>query len=62
MKIQIRYQSNYGTDHFYPDCPISDKFVKLTKTKTLSETDLMTIESLGYKIEMHQLSWKNIKH
>ena len=37
-------------------------YLKLTKTKTLSETDLMTIESLGYKIEMHQLSWKNIKH
>jgi hypothetical protein len=51
ITIFVKIRSYYGVDRIYPDCPVSEIFSKMTKTKTLSPDDLSNIQKLGYKIE-----------
>lgn len=60
VTIFIRIKNVYGVEKVYPDCPVSEVFASLTKTKTLSDNDLGNIMKLGYKIEVksHNLLFK----
>ncbi len=49
--VFVKVKNVYGVDKVYPDCPTTQIFCELTKTKTLSGSDLQSIEKLGYKIE-----------
>jgi hypothetical protein len=52
ITIFVKIKNVYGTEKVYPDCPVSELFASLTKTKTLSDNDLANIVKLGYKIEV----------
>jgi hypothetical protein len=52
ITIYVKIKNVYGVEKVYPDCPVSEVFASLTKTKTLSDNDLGNILKLGYKIEM----------
>lgn len=51
VTVFVRIQNVYGVDRIYPDCPITEIFASIAKTKTLSHNDLENIIKLGYKIE-----------
>lgn len=52
ITVFVKFKNVYGTEKVYPDCPVSEVFAQLTKTKTLSDNDLANILKLGYKIEV----------
>jgi hypothetical protein len=51
ITVFVKIRSHYGVDRIYPDCPVSEIFSKMTKTKTLSPEDLSNIQKLGYVIK-----------
>lgn len=59
-KIEVIYKSNYGNALFYPNCFISKKFVKLTKTKTLNFSNIKDIKSMGFEIIITNYNIGNI--
>ena len=59
-KIGVIYKSNYGNALFYPNCFISKKFVKLTKTKTLNFSNIKDIKSMGFEIIITNYNIGNI--
>ncbi len=59
-KIELIYKTNYGNALFYPNCFISKKFVKLTKTKTLSFSNIKDIKSMGFEIIITNYNIGNI--
>ena len=50
MTITITVKRVYGTDKIYPACSKSETFARLTKTKTLSLSDLKAVTSLGFEV------------
>jgi hypothetical protein len=52
ITVFVKFNKHYGVERIYPDCPITEIFADIAKTKTLSENDLVNIEKLGYKIEV----------
>jgi hypothetical protein len=51
ITVFVKIRSHYGVDRIYPNCPVSEIFSKMTKTKTLSPEDLSNIQKLGYVIK-----------
>jgi hypothetical protein len=51
ITVYVKVKNVYGTEKVYPDCPITEIFAELTKTKTLSDNDLSNIIKLGYVIK-----------
>jgi hypothetical protein len=52
ITVYVKFKNVYGVEKVYPDCPVTEIFASIAKTKTLSENDLVAIEKLGYKIEV----------
>lgn len=50
IKVHVKIKNVYGVEKIYPDCPISEIFAALTKSKTLSENDIDNIIKLGYGV------------
>ena len=53
ITVYVKIKNVYGVDKVYPDCPVTEIFAALTKTKTLSENDLSNILKLGYNIQVN---------
>jgi hypothetical protein len=53
ITVYVKIKNVYGVDKVYPDCPVTEIFAALTKTKTLSQDDLSNILKLGYKIQVN---------
>ncbi len=51
ITIFVKIKNVYGVERIYPDCPVSEIFASLARTKTLSDNDISNILKLGYKIE-----------
>jgi hypothetical protein len=54
ITVFIKVKNVYGSEKVYPDCPITEIFAELTKTKTLSDNDLSNITKLGYVIKVRK--------
>lgn len=52
MKIIVEIKNVYGNELIYPVCEESKKFIMLTGKKTLGRSDISTIKSLGYTVEV----------
>lgn len=50
MEIIVQVKNVYGNQMIYPACEKSEVFAKIAGKKTLSKTDLMNIEFLGYTV------------
>ena len=50
-RIIVAIKTVYGKDLIYPIDENAKKFTQLTKTKTLSVSDLFVIEDLGFEVE-----------
>ena len=51
ITIFVKIKNVYGVERIYPDCPVSEIFASLARTKTLSDNDMSNILKLGYRIE-----------
>ena len=56
--ITIEIKSVYGRELFYPVCENAKRFAQLTKSKTLLESDLLTIQMMGFNIEIKKPEFK----
>jgi hypothetical protein len=56
MEITVRITKNYGQEAIYPACQTSETFTSLTGRKTLSRTDVEHIKSLGYTVNVEQVT------
>jgi len=54
MTILVTIKNNYGTEAIYPVCEKSKSFASLAGKKTLSRSDIATIKSLGFSVEVQQ--------
>lgn len=54
MTILVTIKNNYGTEAIYPACDKSQSFASLAGKKTLSRSDIATIKSLGFIVEVKQ--------
>jgi len=52
MTITIKFKDVYGSRLVYPACANAQHFATIAGTKTLSNTVLKTIISMGYDIKM----------
>ena len=52
MNITIKFKDVYGNRLVYPVCDNAQHFAKIAGTKTLSDSVLKTIISMGYDIKM----------
>lgn len=52
MTITIKFKDVYGNRLVYPVCDNAQHFAKIAGTKTLSDSVLKTIISMGYDIKM----------
>lgn len=55
-KIKLRMESVYGTERFYPDCPISDLLTTARCTKCLCKK---AIEALARKVPIEYTAFEN---
>jgi hypothetical protein len=60
--IKIRIDKNYGIETAYPACETSELLASLAGTKSLTRRALLTIESLGYQIEIEQNVPRTFSH
>jgi len=49
IKVQLR--NVYGNELIYPMCQDSERFARLTQTKTLHRNDISIIKALGFTVE-----------
>lgn len=52
VKVYVKIKNVYGKELIYPDCPVTEIFASIAKTKTLSQYDLVDIKKLGYEISI----------
>ena len=52
QKIQITIRNVYGNETAYPVCRQAKLFAELAGHATLTQRDLMLIDSLGYEVEV----------
>ena len=52
MTITIKFKDVYGSRLVYPACANAQHFATIAGTKTLSDSVLKTIISMGYDIKM----------
>lgn len=52
IKVYVKIKNVYGKELIYPDCPVTEIFASIAKTKTLSQYDLVDIKKLGYEISI----------
>lgn len=50
--VYVKIKNVYGKELIYPDCPVTEIFASIARTKTLSENDLVAIKKLGYDIQL----------
>jgi|FreactTroBogLake_1042271.scaffolds.fasta_scaffold04645_3 hypothetical protein len=48
--IKVEVKQVYGNERIYPACDTSNKFIKLTQSKTFNRNDINVIKSLGYDV------------
>ncbi len=48
--ITIEIKSVYGRELFYPVCENAKRFAQLTRSKTLLESDLLTIQMMDFML------------
>ena len=51
-KITVQLKSVYGTEKFYPACPLARLFAEIAGTETLTPATLKRVRKLGYYIEV----------
>lgn len=56
MKILVRLKEVYGKRHIYPVCDSAKLFAKIARTKTLTQSTIDDIKSLGYEIEIEPVT------
>ena len=54
VKIIIKKKNIYGEDKYYPACKASEAFAAIAGTRTLTESTLRLVKSLGYDLELEQ--------
>jgi hypothetical protein len=54
MKIIIEVRNTYGTVRNYPVCTNAKLFAALCRSKTLADSDLLTIMALGFDVEIQE--------
>lgn len=52
MKLIVKIKNVYGVDLVYPACDDSMVFCNLLGRKTLTESDMRHIKTLGYSFEV----------
>lgn len=50
--MQVTIKNVYGEDKVYPACELSHGFCRLLKQKTLTLSDIETIKSMGFTVEV----------
>jgi hypothetical protein len=56
MNITVRIANNYGSRVVYPVCQRAHAFADIAGTKTLTDTVLATIQTLGFGVVVEQES------
>lgn len=56
MEITVRIKEVYGVRNVYPVCDKAKLLAQLAGTKTLTAAAIEAIKSLGYKINVEQVS------
>ena len=56
--ITVLIKSVYGRELFYPVCENAKRFAQLTKSKTLLESDLLTLQLIGFDIKIETPEFK----
>jgi hypothetical protein len=56
MQITVEIKSVYGKSAIYPACDKSRLFAAIAGTTTLTQSALRQIKTLGYDIEVKQLT------
>lgn len=54
MTIQVRIKNVYGNDLIYPVCGKAKLLLSLSKNSTFTHSQIETIKSLGYTVEVVQ--------
>lgn len=54
MTITIKFKDVYGSRLVYPVCDNAKHFASIAGTKTLSDTTLKTITSMGFDVRIEQ--------
>ena len=52
MEITVKIKAVYGRDLVYPLCPKAICFANVAGTDTLTESTIMWIKKLGYRIKV----------
>tara|TARA_Y100000034_G_C6803805_1_gene360744 strand:+ start:219 stop:392 length:174 start_codon:yes stop_codon:yes gene_type:complete len=56
MNILVEIKNHYGTRFIYPLCDTGKLFLRFTGNKTLSNSDIETIKTLGYTIKIKEVT------
>ena len=56
MNILVEIKNHYGTRFIYPLCETGKLFLRFTGNKTLSNSDIETIKTLGYTIKIKEVT------
>jgi hypothetical protein len=54
MEITVKVRSVYGVDTIYPVCEKAKLFASMCNTRTLTQSAINHIKSLGYTIKVEQ--------
>jgi hypothetical protein len=58
LTVRIELKDQYGKQVAYPVCDNAKAFADIASSKTLTDTTLMRIASLGYTIITTQREWR----
>lgn len=62
MSITIELKSVCGTPRGYPVCENAKLFTRLTRSRTLDESDLETIKKLGFEVVLVNVDTQGREH
>lgn len=55
MELIVEIDRSFGRETIRPACPVSEKFCRLLKQRTLTREDVELIKQLGYTVKVKEI-------